>query len=178
MPWRYSRTAVFLHWTLALLIVLTTALGWRMMAIEDDPGSEQFFALHKSIGLIIATLVAARCVWRLTHRPEPLPAGIAAWEIRLAGWIHGLLYLLMVILPVTGYLGASFTKAGVEWFGVATPHWAEPNHDLAEPFFAIHSVLVWVLVAVVALHVAGGLKHLLLDKDRVFQRMWMARRER
>ena len=73
--WRYSRTAIVLHWLLAVLITLTTVIGWRMMLIEHEPGSEQLFDLHKSIGLIIATFVLARVLWRLSHRPEPLPAG-------------------------------------------------------------------------------------------------------
>lgn len=176
VAWRYSRSAVFLHWTLALLIVFTTALGWRMMAIEDEPGAEQFFDLHKSIGLIIATLVAMRCVWRLTHRPEPLPAGLPDWETRLAGVTHALLYLLMIAMPLTGYVGASYSRAGVQWFGQATPQWAAPDRALAHLFFTIHSLLVWVLVVVVVLHVIGGLKHLLVDKDGVFQRMWIAPR--
>jgi cytochrome b561 len=175
-PWHYTRTAVALHWTLALLIVLTTALGWTMTAIEKDPGSAQYFDLHKSIGLIIAALVAARALWRLTHRPEPLPAGLPRWEVRLAAIINGSLYLLMILLPITGYLGASYSKAGVRWFGLATPHWATPDHDLAEQYFSVHSVLVWVLATAVCVHVLGGLKHLLLDKDQVFQRMWLTRR--
>lgn len=75
--WRYSRTAIVLHWLLALLITLTTAIDWRMMFIEHEPGAETFFDLHKSIGLVIATLVAVRLLWRLTHRPEPLPPGPA-----------------------------------------------------------------------------------------------------
>jgi cytochrome b561 len=173
--WRYSRTAIVLHWLLALLIALTTAIGWRMMLIKRQPGSEQLFDLHKSIGLIIAAFVVARVLWRLSHRPGPLPAG-PVWSARLAAIAHVLLYLFMVLLPITGYLGASYSKAGVRWFGLATPRWTLPDHDLAERFFTVHGVLLWSFVVLVALHVLGGLKHLLLDKDRVFQRMWFARR--
>ena len=173
--WRYSRTAIVLHWLLALLITLTTAIGWRMMFIEHEPGAETFFDLHRSIGLVIATLVVVRLFWRVSHRPQPLPPG-PAWSARLASITHVLLYVLMVALPITGYLGASHTKAGVKWFGLETPRWAQPNHDLAEKLFGIHQILVWTLVALVALHVLGGLKHLLVDKDGIFHRMWFARR--
>jgi cytochrome b561 len=176
-PWRYGRTAIILHWLLALLITLTTAIGWRMMFIEHEPGAETFFDLHKSIGLIIATGVVIRVFWRLTYRPEPLPPG-PAWSARLASITHFLLYLLMVALPLTGYLGASYTKAGVQWFGAATPAWAVPDHDRAELFFGVHQILVWTLVVVVTLHVLGGLKHLLVDRDRVFHRMWFGSRRR
>jgi len=175
--WRYSRTAIALHWILAVLITFTTAIGWRMMLIEHEPGSEQWFDLHRSIGLVIAAFVAARVLWRLTHRPEPLPPG-PAWSARFAAITHPVLYLLMILLPITGYLGASYTKSGVRWFGLATPRWALPDHDLAETFFTVHGVLLWTLVALVALHILGALRHLLVDKDQVFQRMWFAPRRR
>ena len=175
-PWRYSAVARALHWILALLIVFTAALGWRMLFIEKEPGAEQWFDLHRSIGLTIFTLVALRLVWRLTHRPEPLPDDMPAWQVKLAGVTHWLLYVLMVVIPITGYLGASLTKAGVAWFGGATPRWTEPDHDLAEQLFGIHGTLVWVLVALVALHVAGALKHWLVDKDGTFRRMGFSRR--
>jgi len=173
--WRYSRTAIVLHWLLAILLTLTTLIGWRMMWIEHEPGAEQWFDLHKSIGLVIATLVALRVLWRLTHRPEPLPPG-PQWEARLATITHALLYVLIVALPITGYLGASYTKAGVEWFGIATPRWTAPDHDTAELFFTAHEVLLWTTVVLVLLHVGGALKHLLVDKDGIFQRMWFGRR--
>ena len=83
--------------------------------------------------------------------------------------------LLMVALPITGYLGASYSKAGVAWLGIATPRWTAPDHDLSEAWFAAHAVLLWTAVAVVLVHAAGALKHL-RDRDGVFQRMWFAPR--
>ena len=174
--WRYSRPAIVLHWALALLLTLTTAVGWIMMAFENEPGSGWIFDMHKSFGLVIASLVAARVVWRLTHRPQALPASVPRWQARLAAAAQGALYVLIVLLPVTGYVGASYSKAGVRFFGWATPRWAVPDHDTAEQFFDVHSVLVWVLVALVSVHVLGALKHLLLDKDGVFQRMGLGAR--
>jgi cytochrome b561 len=170
-PWRYDLAAVGLHWLLALLLTFIAALGWYMMSVEDEPGSGRYFELHKSLGLVIAALVAARILWRLTHRPAALPASVPAWQARLSAVTVGLLYALMVLLPITGYLGASYSKHGVALFGLATPQWALPDHDTAEWFFDIHGVLIWVLVALVAVHVLGALKHLLIDKDGVFQRM-------
>jgi cytochrome b561 len=138
---------------------------------EDEPGSAWYFELHKSIGLVIALLAAVRIVWRLGHRPQPLPARVPRWQARLASSTEWLLYGLLVVVPVTGYLGASYSKAGVKLFGLVTPRWALPDHDTAEQFFDIHSALVWVMVALLCAHVLGALKHLLIDKDGVFQRM-------
>ncbi len=173
-----SRTAVVLHWTLAVLIIATTALGFYMMSVEKEPGAESYFQLHMSVGIVIASIVVARIVWRLTHRTAPLPASVPRWQVWLAGATQGLIYLLMVLMPLTGYLGASHSKGGVPFFGLATPRWAAPDHDTAESFYDIHSLLIWVLIVLVALHVAGALKHWLIDKDGVFQRMTFKARHR
>jgi len=175
--WRYSVLARLLHWAVALLIVFTTALGWRMVAIEKDVAGE-WYDLHRSIGLTIFALVALRLVWRLTNRPEPLPDDIPAWQRALAAVTHWLMYLLTIAIPITGYLGASHTKSGVAWFGRPLPAWAKPDDSTAEQIFQVHGILVWVLVALVALHVAGALKHWLIDRDGTFQRMGYARRRK
>jgi len=78
----------------------------------------------------------------------------------------------MVVMPVTGFIGASYSRSGVKFFGLSMPAWSVPIHDRAELFFSIHSITVWVLVGLVVLHAAGGLKHLLVERDAVFQRMW------
>ncbi|MBC7378063.1 MAG: cytochrome b [Burkholderiaceae bacterium] len=170
--WQYTRPAMVLHWMLAIFLVCEAALGWYMMSIEEEPGSADYFNLHRSIGLIIALLVAARIVWRLNHKPQALPDTVAPWQRKLSVLTETLLYVVMVLMPVTGYVGASYSKAGVAFFGAATPRWAQPDHDTAELFYGAHSILIWVLTALVALHVAGALWHVLVEKDTVFKRMW------
>ena len=175
--WRYRATAIVLHWGLALLFTAMVALGWYMLSIEDEPGSGWYFDLHKSIGLVVALLIGVRIAWRLTHRPQPLPPAVPRWQVRSAQVTQALLYGLMVLIPLTGYLGASYSKAGVSFFGVPTARWRLPDHDLAEQFFGIHGVLVWVLVALIGVHVAGALHHLMRRKDGVFLRMTFGRRK-
>jgi cytochrome b561 len=170
--WRYAAPAVLLHWLLAVMIASLLGIGWYMMAIEDDPGSDRYFDIHKSFGIIVFGLVLLRIVWRATHRPVPLPTTLPNWQVRLSLVTEWALYVCMLLMPVIGFLGASFSKSGVAFFGIRLPSWAGPNHDTAELFFGLHSALAWVLVALIALHAIGGLKHLLIDKDGVFQRMW------
>lgn len=170
--WRYAPLAVLLHWLLALLIAGQAALGWYMMSIEDDPGSERWFDLHKSVGLTILALVLVRAAWRLSHRPAELPASMPHWEAVASTAVHRALYACMLLLPLTGLVGASYTKSGVAFFGLRLPAWRTPDHDTSELWFEVHETLVWILAALVALHALAGLKHLLLDRDRVFQRMW------
>lgn len=170
--WRYPLLARVLHWGLALLIIATTAVGWLMMAIEDQPGSSWYFEQHKSVGIVIAALVLWRIGLRFSYRPASLPTTVPDWQIKLSRVIQFLLYMMMILLPVTGYLGASYSKSGVSFFGWATPRWALADHATAEQYFDIHGTLIWVLIALLVAHVLGALKHLVLDKDGVNQRMW------
>ena len=170
--WHYAAPAIVLHWTLAILIATMVAVGWYMMYIEDEPGSERFFNLHKSVGIVVFALVLLRIVWRLTHKPAPLPPSVARWEVAASLWSQRVLYACMFLLPIIGFIGASYSKEGIRFFGQQLPRMVAANHDMAERFFSIHIVLAWTMVAIIVLHAAGGLKHLLLDKDGVFQRMW------
>ena len=174
-PWRYSRPAIFLHWLLAALIAFMAALGWLMMAVEHEPGSKDLFDLHQSIGLVVFALVFVRIAWRAFHPPRALPSGMPRWEVRLSALVQALLYAAMALLPVTGILGSSYSRDGLQFFGIAWPRWVAPSRPAAHQFFQVHQALVWVTVALVVLHLLGGLKHLLIDHDEVFGRMWPVR---
>ena len=175
-PWRYSTAAIVLHWVLALLIVFMASLGWWMMTVEHEPGGERWFDLHKSVGLVVFALVLLRVLWRAFHKPEPLPAGVPRWQAMLAHVVQWLLYVAMLLLPIAGIVGASYSRAGLAFFGAALPRWAEANRATAHQYFEWHEALVWVMVVLVVLHVAGALKHLLVDRDRTFRRMWFGPR--
>lgn len=170
--WHYAAPAIVLHWLLALLIAGLVGLGWYMLSIEDRPDSGWYFDLHKSFGLLVFALVLPRILWRFNHKPAQLPARLPEWQARFASLTHWLLYACMILMPVTGFIGASLSKSGVTFFGMAFPAWIASDHGLAEQFFAIHSAVAWVLVSLVAVHALAALKHLLVDKDGVFQRMW------
>lgn len=169
---KYPLPAILLHWSMALLIAGLLGIGWYMMEIEDDPGSAWYFQLHKSFGIVLFALLLVRLVWRARHQPAPLPGTMPAWQVRLSGRVQWLLYACMALLPVLGFIGALYSKKGVALFGMPFPAWLTPDHDTAEQFFGLHSSLAWAMVGLVVLHAAAGLKHLLLDKDGVFQRMW------
>jgi cytochrome b561 len=170
--WRYAPTAVALHWLVAALIAFMATLGWYMVSIEDDPGADTWFDLHKSVGIVEFVLVLSRALWRLGHAPAQLPASVPRWEVLAAAVVHRLLYAGMILLPITGFLGASYTRSGVVFFGLKLPAWRAPDHDTAEAFFAVHKTIVWIMVGLVAVHTLAALKHAFIDRDRVFRRMW------
>jgi len=173
--WRYGAPAIFLHWVLALLIAFMAGLGWYMMTIEHSPQGPWYINLHKSMGLVVLGLVVMRVFWRGFHKPAPLPADLPRWQTRLSHFVQWALYACMVLVPVTGLLGATHQRAPLAFFVLPLPRMFTANRDVAETFFDIHSVLVWVLVGLVAVHAAAGLKHLFVDRDAVFQRMWFGR---
>ena len=116
---RYNVTAMSLHWLIALLIIVQICLGWYMNEVLPDhtPAQATIQSIHISLGLTILLLVLARIVVRLTYRPPPLPAGLAAWERYLAHASHLLFYLLMLALPLTGWALVSMGNKPISFWG-------------------------------------------------------------
>lgn len=125
--WKYAKPAIYLHWVLALLIVSLVGIGWYMMSIEDDPGSDLYFNLHQSFGMVVFGLVLLRMIWRATHRPAPLPMRLPKWQVNLSRMTEWALYVCMLLMPILGFLGALYSKSGVAFFGTHLPSWTVPN---------------------------------------------------
>ncbi|HEX7645471.1 MAG TPA: cytochrome b [Burkholderiaceae bacterium] len=172
---RYTGVAIFLHWLSAFVIAGMLALGWYMTSVEDEPGSERWFGLHQSVGVLLAMLIAFRLVWRITHRPQPLPYTVPAWQAKAAHTLHALLYAAMIAMPLTGIAGAMLDKEGLTLFGQSVPRIFAVQHDLAENLFDVHGAIAAVLACMIGVHMLAAIKHLAIDKDGVFQRMWFRR---
>jgi cytochrome b561 len=113
--------AVFLHWLMAVLIVGLVAVGWYMMSIEDEPGSNWYFSVHKSFGIVLFGLVLMGIIWRARHQPSPLPRRMPKWQVSLSHMTELALYLCMLLMPILGFLGASYSKSGMALFGSHLP---------------------------------------------------------
>ena len=162
MPYaRYTRFAVAMHWIVAAVVVVQYPLGWWMQTIPKQPPGPraEMFNVHKSIGLTILALMIVRLGWRLAHRPPELPE-MPAWQARLARGTHLLLYVVLIALPLAGYLGSAFSGYPVRFFGIVLPPWAPKNVALKEWMGTAHLVLAWALTLAFALHVAGVVQHL------------------
>ena len=171
---RYHGVAIALHWIVGLLVLGQIALGWWMLELPKSPPGLRagWFNGHKSIGLTIALLVIVRLAWRLRHPAPPLPVSMPPWQARASRASHFLLYACLVVQPLAGYLGSSFTRYPIKYFGITLPHWGWDSPALKELFSMIHFACAIVFMTLIALHVAAALKHLLVDRDAVFQRMW------
>ena len=171
-PARYERTAVLLHWIVALLIIALIAAGWYMVGIpKNTPERAFFFNLHKSLGIVTAIFIVMLIVWRIRHVAPPLPSAMPKWETMAANLNHRLFYGFMVLVTLTGYLTSSFSRYGPKLFGIALPHWGWEDAALRGNFTAVHRITALIFAVLIAIHVAAALKHLLVDKDGVFQRM-------
>jgi cytochrome b561 len=170
---RYDRVALTLHWLIGVAVVAQIALGLWMIEIPKLPVGVRayWFNLHKSIGLTIGLLVVLRLAWRLTHRPPALPPSVPRWQARAAAVGHWMLYACMVAMPVAGYLGSTFSGYPIRYFGMTLPGWGWKDDGLKDFFSAVHLAGAIVFIALIALHVLAALKHLLVDRDGVFQRM-------
>jgi cytochrome b561 len=169
---RYTRTAIALHWLIALLVVGQFAWGWWMLGIPKQPVGPraEAFNLHKSIGMTILALMALRLAWRVSHRPPPLPP-MVQWQAAAARITHWMLYAALLVQPLCGYLGSEFSGYPVKYFGMTLPSWAGKNVALKDLLSGVHLATSWVIAGTVLLHVGGALKHALIEHDGLLARM-------
>lgn len=183
---RYSAVAVALHWLVAIGIIynLWYGLGFDDLEASHSPLLRPAIDFHKSVGITVIGLVVLRILWKAGH-PGPAPMGsLKPWERKLSVGTHHLLYLLMVVVPLAGWLHDSAWKSAaghplmlygtVPWFrlplfGMLSDAGKDQWHDALG---AVHSLTAKFLIGVLALHIAGALKHQFLDGQAQFRRMW------
>ena len=170
---RYSLPAIVLHWLIAVLIGAAVVIGLVMTSIPGlTPMKLRYFSYHKWIGVTIFALVLLRILWRMVCPPPSLPRRMPGWERAIAHAVHGMLYLLMIAVPVSGYLYSSAAGLQVVLFGVLPlPTLIGPDHGLKVALRAAHVALDYTLIGFVALHVLAALKHQFVDRDGLVARM-------
>ncbi|MEQ1608344.1 MAG: cytochrome b/b6 domain-containing protein [Hyphomonadaceae bacterium] len=178
---RYTAIAIALHWAIALLIIGMIAVGWIMDAMPGGPGSPKIaiIQIHKAVGITILMLTIARIIWRVMN-PPPAEPPMPKWQSLLASSVHILLYVLMVAMPLTGWIMASaeIDQHDTRYFGTFEMNVpgipglpAETREGMADGFEQVHSKLAWVIIGLLVLHVAGAVKHQFIDKDGLLARM-------
>ena len=169
----YTATAIGLHWLIAALMIGGFSLGWVMTSIHGfTPAKLRYVSWHKWIGVTVFALATLRILWRATHRAPPLPSGMPAWQRAGAHLVHLLLYVLMIAIPVTGYLFSSASNVPVVYLGIVPlPRLIAPDPTLKAVFKTAHLVLNWTLAALVLAHVGAAIKHQWIDRDGLLGRM-------
>ena len=175
---RYGIVAKSLHWAVAVLIALQIILA---EIAEDLPLGLEKLAIvsrHKSFGMTVLALVLLRLTWRLINPPPPLPQ-MRAYESVLAKMTHWGFYVLLVALPISGWLMSSAANFSVSYFGLFTfPDLIEPDKETVEQLKDLHELIGKLLMATIVLHAAAALKHHFVDRDDVLRRMLPGARTR
>jgi cytochrome b561 len=170
---RYDGVARAVHWLVAALAVIAVALGLVIAwAPRNTPQRDLVLLLHRSVGLTIFAAMVFRAGWRWRHPPPPLPSGLARLEVALARLTHFILYLILIVMPIAGYLNAAAAGHAVSLFGfLSIPPLLPEDDRLSQIAIAIHLVGQYPLYLFVTLHLAGALLHGAVKRDGIIERM-------
>lgn len=174
---RYDNIAVALHWLIALVLVAQFYTGWTFSGMERGDAHTMWFEWHRTLGFLVLFLTLARLAWRLKNPPPAFPAGFPAWQRFVSRSTHILFYVLLIALPLAGWVyvstGSTAANTGITTLVGGTPWPIIPGlpRSLHGPSADVHVILVWITVALLALHVVAALKHQFIDKSPIANRM-------
>lgn len=167
----YGAAAKVFHWATVLLLIIQYLIGWLMPDIKRGMPPGTAMNVHLSFGLCILTLIVIRYAWRLGH-PVAAEPGLPAWQSMSAEAVHRLLYVLVLVTTVTGWIFASMRGWTITVFGIIpVPALVAENSELGRAIGRQHGAITWVLLAVIVLHVLAALFHAFVHRDGVLQRM-------
>ena len=168
----YTRTAITLHWLIALLVFVTFPVGLVMSEMALSPNKLRLLSYHKWLGVTVFILVMVRLLWRASHKPAPLLATMPHWQRVAANAVHVLLYVLLFAIPLSGWLMSSAKGFQTVYLGLLPlPDLLSKDKVLGDALAALHEVLNIALLALVATHVAAAVKHQFVDRDGTLARM-------
>ena len=177
MPEKFGAVAIALHWMVAVLVVFAAVSGLVTANVDEAAATQQSLSVHQSLGITVFVLIVIRATWRLTHPPPPLPDSTPPVQRIAAGVTHITMYLILLALPVAGYLSLAARGRAVTLYGlVEIPMWMPLNFQLASQALAVHGVGGYVLYGLFVLHVGAALYHRLVLNDGILERMWPQRR--
>lgn len=170
MAEKYTSTAIWLHWLMALLILLVFPLGLYMHGLPLSPVKLKLFSYHKWAGIALLLLAVLRLLWRIAHTPPPL--SVARWQRLASAAVHNALYLLLLAVPLSGWLMSSAKGFQTVLFEVLPlPDLVAKDKALGLLLESVHQSLNYLLLTLIAVHIAAALKHKLIDRDDVMSRM-------
>jgi cytochrome b561 len=168
----YTKTAKALHWLMAILLFGLLALGFYMHDLPLSPDKLKLYSWHKWAGVTAFLLLGFRLLWRVTHRPPALPDSMPKIMQFAAHAGHLMLYLLMIAIPLSGWLMSSAKGFQTVYFGVLPlPDLLDKNKEVGDLLALVHKSLNLLFVAVLAGHIGAALKHHFIDKDDILTRM-------
>jgi cytochrome b561 len=181
---RYSVGARWFHWITAVLMFIVIPLGWIFGAFKTKPGHPDVYvapfpgtpgdyaAAHMSVGLVLFAIVAARIFYRIMNPPPVLPSTMGRWEQRLAQLTHWLLYAVLIIMPVSGYIMSSGDKPPISFLGLIDMPKIPISQGVGKAAAIVHVLITqFVVYGLIVLHLAGTAWHLFVRRDGLLSRM-------
>lgn len=170
---RYGLIAISLHWLVALAVIGLFGLGWWMVGLSYyDAWYRQGPNIHRSVGILLFIAMVVRLLWRLfTPPPKPLPEH-RPWEVMASHAVHGLLYMLLFVAMISGYLITTADGSSINVFGwFAVPSVTGRVRGMEDTAGTVHYWSTWALVVLAGLHALAALKHHVIDRDATLKRM-------
>jgi cytochrome b561 len=168
---QYDTTAKVLHWLVVALLLAQYLIGWLMPDIHRGMKPGDAMTWHISVGIVILALIVVRLVWRLTHRVAP-ESSLEPWQRLAAEAVHWLMYLLVLLTTISGWLFASFRGWSISLFFLTPlPMLSADNAAAGKAIDGLHQAMEWSLLILIGVHVLAALLHLLFYRNRVMQRM-------
>ena len=177
MRWRNTDTAFglpskLLHWALAVLIIGLIGFGMYIEDLKVSLDNLHLFNWHKALGILAFSLILLRLLWRFLSPPPPV-LGPSGWQATAAHWVHRLFYILMVAMPLCGWIASSATGFEISFFGLFPIPLITPENEPVEMvFFAQHGIIGKLLIFLILLHVAGAMQRQFVKRDGTLRRMW------
>lgn len=172
---KYALSSRIIHWTMAIIILSLLGLGIYMTEFlpKDSPNHLQIYELHKSFGVVALALIAIRILNRFAKKAPPLPNTMPKYEQILAHLGHFGLYILMIVVPLAGFLMSNSFGFPVKFFSIELPILIGTNFDHGKFFATIHQLGAYALIALIIAHVGAVIKHRFFDKaeNDVLKRM-------
>ena len=167
----YGTVAKILHWLVAAILAGQFALGWLMPDVGRGMLPGLPMNVHISVGIVVLTLIVVRWIWRMTH-PVPSESELPRWQRNASTAVHWALYALVLVTTLSGWFYASARGWPLTFFGLVTlPALVAQGSPAGRAIGGIHESIVWVLLAVILIHVAAAMLHAFVYRDRVMQRM-------
>lgn len=174
----YDGVAKTLHWAVAIAVLAAIPMGLAMLRVGSGPLQNQLFDLHRSFGALILGLMIIRVLWRLFHRPPPLDASMPALQVYAATAVHLLLYVLLIAVPLGGWIGTNMFPAQITVFGLFTlPEIAGADREMSKLVLGIHGWAGMAVGVLAVMHIGAALHHHFIRKDGLLFRMLPGRRD-
>lgn len=171
----YGSVSKFFHWVIAVWILLMLAIGISFNYLPKGNLMGFLMLIHKSSGVTLLVLMLLRLLWRSANPRPILPKKMPQWEIFATRWTHGLFYVVVFVMTLSGIVMSYAAGYPVNFWGlgVIPLPFIMKSKALSMLMAECHEYAAWTLGALIAFHVAGALKHYYVDKDDVLQRMWI-----